>query len=202
MSFIGLVKHFKHAKIEIETHNGTTGEVSTSWFSYTSSETSLNGEAVIHVELTYNSSEGGGQIMEIWLSNDYSKILQIKLGDQPPMTGQMAELYGTQILHALDTAFFATTSSSLQFQVAEGTAQATMNGWVVNTFNPTQVTISGHTYSGYYYKVTNVNDAESDTAWAEGKIAEIISGQYYHVYMKAGMKNGDTFVIQFTELEA
>jgi hypothetical protein len=201
MSFIGLVKHFKHAKIEIESHNGTTGEISTSWFSYTRSETSLNGITAIHVELAYNSSEGNGGTLEIWLSNDYSKILQIKLGDQI-LTGQMAEVYGNQILHTVDTAFFATTSFNLQFQVAEGTAEATMHGWVVNTFSPTQVTISGHTYSGYYYKVTNVNDAESDTAWAEGKIAEIISDQYYHVYMKAGMKNGDTFTIQFTELEA
>ena len=139
--------------------------------------------------------------MEVWLSTDYSKILQIKVGGQT-LPGQMAEAYGSQMLNAIDTAFFATTSSSLQFKVAEGTAQATMHGWVVEAFNPTQVTISGHTYSGYYYKVTNVNDAESNTAWAEGKIAEIISGQYYHVYMKAGMKNGDTFVIQFAELEA
>jgi hypothetical protein len=200
ISFIGLVRHFKHVGVEVEIHNGTTGEVTTNTFSYSRSKTSLNGETVFLININYNSTEGDEGSIKIWLSHDYSRVLQLKLGDQV-LTGQMAEFYGNKILQTIDKAFFATMSYNLQFQITEGTTQAIMHGWIVNTLNPIQITISGHTYPGYYYKVTNINDAESNTAWAEGKIAEIINEQYYHVYMKVAMKNGDVFTVKFTDLE-
>jgi len=111
-------------------------------------------------------------------------------------------MVGQQLLRTLEASplFVVASSYDLQFRVAEGTAEAMKHGWIVDDFHPTQVTISGVTYSGYYFKVTNVSDTDSDTQSIEGKIVELHNGFYYLVYIYAVQKNGDTFKLEVTEL--
>ncbi len=116
------------------------------------------------------------------------------------ITGPYAKIVGKQILNSLSTMFLVTTTTKFEFYVTEQSASMMASGWKLDAFQPVQVTISGATYHGYYFKATNINDAGSNTQSVEGKIAELHSGYYYLVYIKAIEKDGDIFQLEFTEL--
>ncbi|MCD6530537.1 hypothetical protein J7L06_09710 [Candidatus Bathyarchaeota archaeon] len=201
LTFEGMVEKYKHAKIVMKSSNSTTGETQISSFEYTATKETLKGQQVIKLELTYSEEESEETVASLWVTPDFQQIVQVRIGDNV-LTGPYAETVGKQILQTLKhSPLFAVTSSySIRFHVAEGSAEAMRHGWTVEAFHPIQVTISGITYPGYYFKVANVGDTDSDTQSVEGKIAELNPGFYYLVYIHAVQKNGDTFQLELTEL--
>ena len=125
----------------------------------------------------------------------------MKIGDNV-VTGPYADTMGKQFLRTLEySPLFAVTSFyDIQFHVVEGMAEAMKHGWMVDFFNLTQVAISGVTYQGYHFKVTNLSDTQSDTKSVEGKLVELNLGFYYLVYIYAVEKDGDTFQLELTGL--
>ena len=195
-----LLKTFRYIKMSFSYYNATSDETMTDYISLSQKSVILNGQSAIEIDLILNSTESGNLTMSIWTSPDYQHILQISYAGQT-FSGPQAEIMGKQILQGLDKALYVTSSADFTFRVAEGEAQLVANGWTVNDFHQTTVTISNHNYEGYYYKVSNVNDANSDVSWAEGKIAKITTTGYYHVYLHLQLKDKDLFTLEITELE-
>ena len=195
-----LLKTFKYIKMSFRYYNATLDETMTNYISLSQKSVMLNGQNAVEIDLILNSTESGNLTISIWTSPDYQHILQISYAGQT-FSGPQAEIMGKQILQGLDKALYVTSSADFTFRVAEGEAQLVANGWTVNDFHQTTVAISNHNYEGYYYKVSNVNDANSDVSWAEGKIAKITTSGYYHVYLHLQLKNKDLFTLEITELE-
>ena len=186
--------------MSIKYYNATSDETVTDYISLLQKNVVLNGQNTIEVDLTLNSTKSGNLTISIWASPDYQHILQISYAGQT-FSGPQAEMMGKQILQGLDKALYAASSADFTFKITEGEAQLVANGWTINDFHKTTVSISNHNYEGYYYKISNVNDANSEVFWAEGKIAKITASGYYHVYLHLQLKNKDLFTLEITELE-
>ncbi len=195
----GLFGNFTHAKIVATIINSSTGETNVYTLEYTETPDTLNGQQVIRIDFTYAEEGGDQQSFTMWVTPDFQHVMQIEMEGQT-ITGPNAELIGQQILNGISTMFFVTYAPNFEFYVTEETAEMTAHGWSLDAFQPIQVDISGVTYSGYYFKATNVNDAESNTQSVEGKIVELHANYYYLVYIKIVDKDGNTYQFELTEL--
>ena len=201
VSLYGLLHHFQHINLTIEYHNATSGKVLHESMVFDQVKIAIDGQPGILINITVSSEGGEGQhIMSLWTAKNYTHVFKIRIENQE-ITGTMAEVYGKQIINSLNNMLLAGSAESLQIEIAKGTASATMHGWIVNEVIPTKVTLSGHTYQGYYYKATNVNDNSSDAAWFEGKVVNLYGDMYYHVYGKARLKNNDLIIFTVVELK-
>ncbi len=199
MTFTGLLKNFKHMKIEVEFHNATTGETSISYFVYNETPSEVDGQQAVKVEITLGDEETGESSSgAVWMDPDFNKVLQIEMEGQV-FTGPQAEMIGQQMLFSIDSMLFIASDFSIQLVITGATAEMEEEGWELTDFHSTTVTISGITYDGYYFKAKNVNDAESDVTEGEAIIAKLLPDQYYMVYMKVNLEDGSTFKLQITE---
>ena len=201
LTFKEMVQEYTHAKVVMKAFNSTTSETQVVSFEYTATKETLNGQQVIRLDLTYSEEGSEETVASLWITLDFQQVVQVKIGDNV-VTGPYADTMGKQFLQTLEySPLFAVTSSyDIQFHVVEGMAEAMKHGWMVDFFNPTQVAISGITYQGYHFKVTNLSDTQSDTKSVEGKLVEVNPGFYYLVYIYAVEKDGDTFQLELTEL--
>lgn len=195
----GLLGNFTHVKVSITATNASTGEISTYSIEFTKSLDTVNGQQVLRIDLTFTDDEGEQTVATIWVTQDFQNVVQVEIEGQI-MTGPYAEIIGRQILQTIGNMFLVAYTPNFEFYIQGASAELMTLGWRLDTFQPTQVTISGITYSGYYFKVTNVNDAESNTQSVEGKIVELHPDFYYMVYMKVVDVDGNTYEFEFTEL--
>jgi hypothetical protein len=154
----------------------------------------------IKVNITMISEDGSGESLLLWVGSGDGVVYQMIMGGETISYPQSASMGGQFLL--IFWAFMGSYNSvgGLQFSVAQNSITMAQQGWVVVSSNPTSVTISGKTYSGYTTSVKNTGDTTNNVASGDLTIVQLTPDRWYYASLKVTLNDGSTTQLQMTEL--
>ncbi|MET1160471.1 MAG: hypothetical protein ABWW65_05865 [Thermoprotei archaeon] len=200
ISFNDLVEGFNHLMVRYEHYNATSEEITTVVFTYDKSIEEFNGTQVYKLVFTQEIIGKNTSTVTMWVSMDLSRIIQIEVGGRV-YSGAMAQYGGAQVVRVVNYLLAITGEQSLSIDEATAKVILAKNGWILENYGPTNLEISGKSYSGYTYVARNVNDNSSNVTKIAGAIVKLKNTIYSIVKIRADFSDGDYVTFEVTELE-
>ncbi|MDW7968856.1 MAG: hypothetical protein RMH77_00390 [Sulfolobales archaeon] len=198
-----LLKLYSLGEVRITIFNSTSRETEKYTFRYNWTKGEFSGQDVIVIDTTFEEDSIRKIANRFWVTHNFEVAHQAQMDGQI-IPSPYADISWKTHLGAMSGLIILLGGHGqrevFQFVVFDGLVKPVKDGWLVDAFSSTRISISGRTYSGYYGKATNVNDVESIIKSIEGRAAELIPNSYYLVYWHVIEKDGDVFTIELTEL--